>query len=606
MNLFETAINDCSTDGSLKEFIVASPRKFNKTENEKWKRFRIGWQQFAKQIGYRLVPKFIHWGSSSLESLLKEEKNRGQLLYWFGYPNFDRERCVQLSRATINQLGNRYIPGLHTPTECEDQIHIFLRTERSRKTFLDQTREAIHREDLERLETEKDWPDDCKKLIADCRESWKAFCDSFGDGVSFPESFALLANMGNVYQEQRHKLLERLWADVEKLPPRPPDQFGDRQPSPLEKDVNRISRNSGSFKAYIERLNNDFILADTPFLLVSGEAGSGKSHTLAEICSRYLEAGGVALFSDGRQFPSSELPWNQFLKWADFTDGGIRDFLACFSALAATTALPGLICIDALNETPNRDIWINGLEKFAAEIQSFNNLKFLVSCRTDYLDLTVPENVRQSKIETWRHIQHEGLGLNVFEAVPKYLREYRVKGVGITPLTPEFSRPLMLKIFCEAFEDDTPPPGSLSLPRILEAYINRKSENISSRIGCARSTARDALRDIAARMLSSASLQLPERNVRSSLLSHYPQAEESKSLYRALVAEGILAEFPLADDLGASNTVRFTFERVWDYFLSLHLLPIGGTLSDSLKERLDDWRWRLDHRGVIEVFALRL
>ena len=244
-------------------------------------------------------------------------------------------------------MGDRYIPGLHTPTECEDQIHIFLRTERSRKTFLDETREAIRHEDLGCLATEKDWPDECKKLIGDCRDGWLAFCDGFGDGVSFPESFALLANKGKVYQDHRHKLFKRLWAEVQKLAPQPLDQFGDRHPSPLEKDANAVGRNDGTFKAYIERLNNDFGLADTPFLLVSGEAGSGKSHTLAEICSRYLESGGVALFSDGGQFPSSEYPWNQFLKWADFTDGGVRNFLACFSALAATTSLPGLICIDA-------------------------------------------------------------------------------------------------------------------------------------------------------------------------------------------------------------------------------------------------------------------
>ena len=338
-------------------------------------------------------------------------------------------------------------------------MHIFLRTERSRRIYLDETREAVRHERLGDLATEKEWPADCKRLVADCRKLWRTFCDGFGDGVSFPDSFAHLTSQASVYHAQRIKLIERLWAEVEKLPPQPPDQMGERPHSSLEKDVRSLGRNSGEFETYVQRLQNDFSLADTQFLLVSGEAGSGKSHTLAEICSRYLDSGGIALFSDGGQFPANDQPWNQFLKWADFTDGGIRDFLACFSALAATTPLPGLICIDALNETPHREVWLSGLEKFAAELQSFPNLKLLVSCRTDYLDLTVPENVRQQALGQWRHIQHEGLGLNVIEAVPKYLRAYRVKGVGITPLTPEFSRPLMLKTFCEAFENDEPPPG---------------------------------------------------------------------------------------------------------------------------------------------------
>ncbi len=202
-----TALKDNSAACSLKMFVVATPRALNKTENDKWKRYRGGWQQFAKQIGYRSAPKFAHWGASSLESALKENKNRGQLLYWFDYPDFDRERCVQLTRATIEQLGDRYIPGLHTPTECEDHIHIFLRTERSRNTCLDETREAIRHEGLSGLSTEKDWPADCKRLMADCRQYWQAFQDGFGDGVSFPESFAHLASKGNAYHGQRLRLV---------------------------------------------------------------------------------------------------------------------------------------------------------------------------------------------------------------------------------------------------------------------------------------------------------------------------------------------------------------------------------------------------------------
>src|ERR1017187_8765225 len=220
------------------------------------------------------------------------------------------------------------------------------------------------------------------------------------------------------------------------------------------------------FLIHVQRLQRDYSLADLPFLLVSGDAGNGKSHTLAEICSRYMDSGGVVLFVDGRQFPSDDQTWDQFLKWADFTSGGIRNFLACLSAMAAASPLPGLICIDALNETPHRDVWLNGLEKFATELRPYPNLKLLVSCRTDYLNITVPEGVREQTVDGWRHIQHEGLGLQVFEAVPKYLRAYRVKGVSVTPLTPEFDHPLMLRTFCEAFENEAPPPGTLSLPRI--------------------------------------------------------------------------------------------------------------------------------------------
>jgi len=601
-----TALKDNSVDGSLACYVIATPREFNKPERSKWEQYRTEWTQIAAKTGYLPSPKFIHWGSSFLESVLKEDKNRGQLLYWFDYPHFHIERCGQLTHATIEQLGDRYIPGLHTPTECEDRIHTFLRTERFRKTYVDETRQALQKEQLDGLATEAQWPPQRQELLVDCRKHWRKFIEEFGDGVGFPASFARLGKAGGSYHERRLKLCNGLWEEIQKQPDLPPDQEGRKPETPLEKDVRSLNRNGEMFQMHVQRLQRDYSLADLPFLLVSGDAGNGKSHTLAEICCRYTDSGGVVLFVDGRQFPSDDPPWDQFLKWADFTSGGIRDFLACLSSMAATSPLPGLICIDALNETPHRGVWLNGLEKFAAELQPYLNLKLLVSCRTDYLKLTVPENVRQQKAAGWRHVRHQGLGLNVFEAVPKYLRAYQVKGVGVTPLTPEFARPLMLKTFCEAFEDEEPPPGTLSLPRILKAYVDRKSKNIAAHVGCTPSVALDALRDITATMLSSATLQLPERDVRKRLLSFHAQAEESKSLYRALLSEGILAEFPGADSLGPINLVRFTFERVWDYLLSWHLLPVGTVPNDQLKACLDDSRWRLHHPGLVQMLAIRL
>ncbi len=358
-------------------------------------------------------------GSSFLEGALKENKNRGQLLYWFDYPHFHIERCTQLTRATIDQLGDRYIPGLHTPTECEDQIHIFLRTERFRKSYADETRQAVREERLGGLTSEAQWPIQRKRLLAECRKHWLKFIDEFGDGISFPPSFARLGKAGESYHQRRLNLCDNLWEEIRKQPDPPPDDKGQKSETPLEKDVRSLIQNGEMFLMHAHRLQSEYSLADMPFLLVSGEAGSGKSHTFAEICSRYMDSGGAVLFVDGRQISSNDQPWNQFLKWADFSNGGIRDFLACFSAIAATSRLPGLICIDALNETPHRDVWLNGLEKFAAELRPYANLKLLVSCRTDYLNLTVPDNVQNQKAGGWRRIQHEGLGLNVFEAVPK-------------------------------------------------------------------------------------------------------------------------------------------------------------------------------------------
>lgn len=471
-NSVDTALNDNREDRSLQSYVIATPRNFNKQQYSKWRKHQQQWSTLAKKLGYAPIPKFVHWDCSFLELLLKESQNRGQLLYWFDYPDFDSDRCAQLSSETIKQLGDRYIPGLHTPTECEDTIHIFLRTERFRQRYIEATRKALGNEHEGELPTEAQWPAELKRLLASCRTLWGKIVEELSNTLAFPPSFDGLGKAVDAYHQQSCELCRALQEHVRQQKVPSQNEGGYRKATPIEEDYHALSHNGNAFDLYAQEVRSKYVLADSHCLLVSGQAGTGKSHTLAELCSRYKDAGGAVLFLDGRQLPTDDPPWSQFLEWVDFSRGGIREFLSCFSAIAQTTSLPGLICIDALNECPNRNIWRNGLETFAAEIRPYPNLKLLVSCRTDYLDLTVPDSICMEKATGWRHIKHEGLGLNVFKAVPKYLRAYRVRGASITPLTPEFSNPLMLKTYCEAFEDKCPPAGSQSLPQILKEPLN--------------------------------------------------------------------------------------------------------------------------------------
>ena len=204
------------------------------------------------------------------------------------------------------------------------------------------------------------------------------------------------------------------------------------------------------------------------------------------------------IFAEAGMFVSGTGPWTQFLQWADFP-GGVRDFLACVSATVAPTERPALICLDALNEAHPRTLWRDGIDNFVAELREYANVKLLVSCRTDYLLHTFPEPIRTGRSSEWTLIHHEGLGASLLEAVPKFLKAYDVRGVGIPPLTREFQLPLLLKIFCEAFRGTQPSTGSLTLSRILAAYLTFKSKQIGDAIDCPPSTVASGVSEHAAR-----------------------------------------------------------------------------------------------------------
>jgi hypothetical protein len=72
-----------------------------------------------------------------------------------------------------------------------------------------------------------------------------------------------------------------------------------------------------------------------------------------------------------------------------------------------------------------------------------------------------------------------------------------------------------------------------------------------------------------------------------------------------LLAEGILDEVPSVDVLGEVNMLRFTYNKVWDYFLSLQFLPHGSSPDNKLKGLIADPYWQAENMGILQVFAVR-
>ena len=443
---------------------------------------------------------FTLWPESRLRDLLLQSANRGLLLHYFEIPDFDAAHCARKTRTSLKNLGDRYQPDLHTPTDAEDILHTFLRSERCRLQYIEEAREHI-------TETCCPPPPDETRstnvpaLHQAAAEAWQEVLPLLGDGISLPASFDALKNKLDATVNALTPLIRRLYELIPAQQAPVEDDFRSyhRTRTPVEEAHDQTRRWSSQLYAF-SRYLEEHAHADLSCLLLTGDPGMGKTQVLAEICNRYSEQGGVVLFREAALFANSGTPWNQLLRWADFPRDSIRDFLATLSADATSTGLPALLCIDALNETPDRHLWRGGLQEFAAEILPYKNVKLIVSCRSDYLRQTLREAIRENRDPDWHCAEHEGLGVNVFDALPKYLSAYGVRGIGVPPLAAEFENPLFLLTFCEAFKDEEPSSGTLSLPAILRRYVQRKAESIKQRIDCDLNKVQVALRQLASAM----------------------------------------------------------------------------------------------------------
>jgi hypothetical protein len=596
---------------SLRRYVICTPRTFTQAQQKRWDGLCEEWEQQALQTGYTSSQSFEHWDYSRLEAILLKPGNRGTLLYWFDYPDFSSDACNRFNRTSIEGLHERFIPELHTETPIEVPIHYFLRSEWAWREFVKATRRSAS------SALDGKWPKEgvLPETMASLKHKFEAernhLLGLLGDGCRWPTSVQQLTHAGYAISKTAYDLTSAYREHLRTSAPAEIEDEGKRADHAREKCRDDLGE-SPEIGGWAHLFEDWQMLPDAQFLLVLGGPGSGKTHALAKMVTEFQSGDGRVLFVEGRAFTTQEDPWTQFLRLIGFK-GASQDFLDCFSAMARSSPAKagghppvGLLCIDALNETPHREVWLHHLEAFAAKLRSYPNIKLVVSCRSDFADLAVPADILGRHRSDWRTTDHHGYGEAVFDAAMRYFRAYRVRGADVFSMMGEMQNPLFLKTFCETFKNTEVPQGVHGLPQLLKAYIALKARNIQNRIGCAESRVVESLRLLAGAMNDNGHTPLHEDLARGILSKYHGDVSEPKSLYRALCSEGILIENRQADEMGDRIFVRFGFERIWDYLLTLKLLPQKGDMHDALVLNLRDAQWRQRNRGLLELLAIRL
>jgi primosomal protein N' len=96
-------------------------------------------------------------------------------------------------------------------------------------------------------------------------------------------------------------------------------------------------------------------IANIPALLLSGEAGTGKSHLFCDVAKNRIASGLPTLLLMGEQFETTE-PWQQISQML-----GVKttkdELLGALESAAQSRGARGLILIDALNEGKGKKLW---------------------------------------------------------------------------------------------------------------------------------------------------------------------------------------------------------------------------------------------------------
>ena len=360
----------------------------------------------------------------------------------------------------------------------------------------------------------------------------------------------------------------------------------------IERNINRRFNlfNDATYELSEFLSSKDMKAFSTKSILLSGDAGAGKSHLLCDIALKRLGDNLPTVFLLGQYYDGGN-PLKFISDSLDLKNNSHKEILGALDALGESRSTRTLIIIDAVNEGPYKEQWRNYIINLIVELKKYPHISFVFSCRSTYLKYLLPlQQINEEAVE----IKHQGFS-NI-EDIYKYLEKQNIFVPNTPIMEPEFSNPLFLKIYCKFLKEEGNSGfsnNSIDIETIFNFYVNHVSKNIN------RNKEYRTGERIALKALQSFALQLFPNNL------HGLQTEKAREIIKAedpnpnknplfneLLNEGILSEdiirVPYKDSDTYSNkkewntkrghgyreepVVRFTYERFSDYFIVKHLV----------------------------------
>ena len=592
------------------EYRIACPCNRPKT-SKTWDNYCKKWQMYAHKHGYPNEVKFIWIGDTELREELTNQKHYDKVFYWFGCKQFSTEWLKNKFGVSQKLLDTRYTPEHHVKTESEQKLDAFFHADGFRQTFWKRIRStnscALESLDVIKI---KNGIENAKSFADEIERFRKTFCEAYGiPPISVCQDY--LKNLKNLTID-----IYRTYEAFSKEKESKQDSDGKRRVTsrPFSYQLHQLGKLIDVLNDSIEFIER-FSSYDADMALLLGNAGAGKSHIIAAAVEKSLKQGQPALMLLGEQFLLGSTPLDQIctiLGWEE----GVESLLGALNSSAAVCGKPAIIAIDALNESGDRRLWKTQLYNTVSLIKEHSNIRLLLSCRSDFATFILPNSIVDKKEIGWSWIDHQGFGENIFEAITNYFKGYDVSCNHFPPLLEEFRNPLFLKTFCEAYANETIPPGSLSFDKVMKKRVKNCQEIIRESIDCPEYITKKAIDLLSLKISDNQGFAASYDDVRPEIDDLFPGRGESQSLYTHLLSNGMIVEtsgFKDHSNEEPDMLVRFPYERFSDYFIVSRMLDKFSTIKElkaawfveGLPEKwTEEYSTFYENRGLLRMMSI--
>lgn len=384
---------------------------------------------------------------------------------------------------------------------------------------------------------------------------------------------------------------------------------------------------------YFQKLssNTKAKLSNCPLLLLTGEAGRGKTHLLCDVVENRIASKKPypANLVFGELFVTTEEPFTQIISQLGLKLNK-NQFLRLLNNAGKQSACRAILAVDALNETIQRSFWKRNLSKVVDEVKKYPNIALVVSVRTGFEEEVLTKKQRKVFV----HEEHPGFQFREWEAVSKFFKEFNLPLPEIPLLMPEFQYPLFLLLFCKAFQDRAKKNsgkrqkqifrGHEGATYIFEAFVDSVSKRLLKQFGISNGSGKNVwdavIEKIAEEMVNQSDNRVLEGQVVTVVKNAYPSIDYDnfiKELERNLLLVKVPRYSTEKNDYDGFD-FRFPFQKFSDHLIGRYLFKkyeeeFGKSNKNletakkffSKRRKLGKFLSNSWNRGIVEALSIQ-
>ena len=351
-----------------------------------------------------------------------------------------------------------------------------------------------------------------------------------------------------------------------------------------------------------------FALAFETSFVLTGEAGTGKTHGVCDIAHQRHAAGHRTCLLFGHQFMDEPDPWTRIAETLDMTGLGRDQLLDAMDSAGEASGAPLFMCIDAINETKPLGYWCSHLMPMLQVVSCRRFLRICIVCRTPYARVCLPE---QNKL---LQVEHQGFSGQEREACRAYCKHYGLQPPTLPILQPELRNPLYLRLICETAQQlrlqRLPLDWSGSV-KAIEKFLQQKGAAFAAdhQVPVHANFMQSTLTALVDYLVDHAVVDVAWSTAIDAVLERITgvDREQAARYLGWLVGEGLLIDdAPRESYAGAEGMLRPAFERLGDFLVAKAVL---GDSSDA-PLALTRWLGTVEdierHSGILGVLSALL